>query len=349
MSPAGAPDDVSGASITAPSEATSRPARRSRGRRVARRGLRALVKSLLVATVLSLTFNAVVSPPQTLGAPDGDDVVVDGARIHYRVWGDHGSPIVVVHGFAESTVSWSLTADRMARNHVVYAVDLPGAGYSQYTGHYSLDDQARAVAGFVRAKHVERPVLVGHSLGAAVVGKVALDSPSLIDGVIFADGDAMPFEGRSSDPSPAAGLVARLPYVTSLYRLGTTWNWLPRRIFDDQCGSECRGLRGPSGDALVDAWMRPMRQRVAEDAMRTMAAHAMVHLTPADVRRISVPRGILWGEEDATSGGSLAVAQENFAGATTRIIPRAGHLSMVADPDGFADGVDWLSTHLATR
>lgn len=55
--------------------------------------------------------------------------------------------------------------------------------------------------------------------------------------------------------------------------------------------------------------------------MRVMAAHAMTHLSPEQVCAIRVPRGIVWGAEDAMSGGSLQVAQQNFAGAPTATIP----------------------------
>lgn len=238
------------------------------GRRLVRRVARVVVKLFLVVTIASLTFNALVRPPQTLQAPDGRDVVVDGARVHYRLWGSHGTPIVLVHGFAESTVAWSLTAPELAKNHVVYAIDLPGAGYSQYTGHYSIEDQARAVTGLIEALHIERSVIVGHSLGAAVVGRAALDAPGAIGGVIFADGDAMAFEGRSADPGAWTGVVSRLPYVTTLYRLGTQTNVFARPIFDDQCGSTCRGLQGPDADRLIDAWMR----RCARATRRTPCA-----------------------------------------------------------------------------
>ena len=66
-----------------------------RGRRLVRRVARVVVKLFLVVTIASLTFNALVRPPQTLQAPDGRDVLVDGARVHYRVWGSHGTPIVL--------------------------------------------------------------------------------------------------------------------------------------------------------------------------------------------------------------------------------------------------------------
>ena len=217
-----------------------------------------------------------------------------------------------------------------------------GLGYSQYSGRYSLDDQSDLVLGVVEALQLDQPTLVGHSLGAAVVGAVALEHPDRISGIVFADGDALPFDGREGEPPAVASFIARTPYALSLYRLGTHWNWFPRRIFDAQCGSVCHGLQGAKGDALVDAWIRPLRQRVAEEAMLDTADRPMLHLTPEQVRAIRVPRAVLWGEEDATGGGSREGAQRNLGHPPSATVANAGHLSMVADPDGFMRALNGL-------
>ena len=51
--------------------------------------------------------------------------------------------VVLVHGFAESTVAWSLTAPELAKNHVVYAIDLPG---------YASDRRAWLACGVLAAR-----------------------------------------------------------------------------------------------------------------------------------------------------------------------------------------------------
>lgn len=310
--------------------------------RAARTVVRWTIKAFLIVTIASLTFNALTTPPRTLAPPGGKDVVVAGIRVHFETWGTHGSPIVLVHGFVESTQAWSLTARHLAEHHRVYALDLAGYGYTQYSGHYSLDDEAALVTGFISALQIDKPTIIGHSLGAAVVGKVALTAPRKISGVIFADGDAMPFPGDSPRRGTVLSLVMRTPYATSLYRLGTRWSWPGSAIFADQCGSSCAG----SSPAFIDAWMRPLRKRDAERALPKIAAAGVLHLTPDEVRRIRVPRGIIWGAEDATSGGSLAGAREHFRRdgreAPLVIVPQAGHLSMVADPEGFASGIETL-------
>ena len=311
--------------------ASPRPRPRPWRRRL-RRGLIALLVAWLVVTLASVAFNAATTPPYTLAPTSGADVDVAGTRVHYERWGAAGTPIVLVHGFAESTASWQPAALELARRHEVFAVDLAGSGYTAYTGRYGLDDQAGLVAGFIRALDIDRPVLVGHSMGAAVVGAVALAHPSDVGGVVFTDGDALPFGDPNQPPDGrrAPAWIGRVPYVTTAYRAVTGWPWLSARVIEWQCGTVCSGVT----PELVAAWMRPLQQGAAQDAMFDGAG--LLALTADQVRRISVPRGIIWGAQDADSGGSLAAAQRNLGDPPTQIIANAGHLSMVADPAAFA-------------
>lgn len=309
-----------------------------RGASIVRRLGICLLAAAVGVTLWSVVVNAVTDPPATLTAPSGQDVQVGGVRVHYQKWGSTGSPIVLIGGFAEHSVSWSLVGPLLATDHQVYAVDLAGYGYTEFTGHYTLADQTSLVSGFVQTMKLNRPLLVGHSLGAAVVGSVAVEHPDLIEGVIFADGDALPFGGGNGRAGPPSW-VLNSPYVTTLYRLGTRWSWLDEQIVKGQCGSVCKGY----SPQLVAAWMRPMRQGEAEQAMLDMASRPMLALTPAQIRSITVPRGIIWGTEDASSGGSLAGAKANLGNPPTVLIEHAGHLSMIADPPAFAAAVEKLA------
>lgn len=300
-------------------------------RRLRRAGL-GVVVVVVGLTVLSVVANALTVPPERLAPLQGEDVRVDGRPVHYRHWPGPGSPVLLVHGFAESSDSWDPMAGLLARTHDVWALDLDGYGYSAYSGHYGLADQTELVAGLVRALRLDRPVLVGHSLGAAVVGSVALAHPDLVGGVIFADGDALPF--RSSDAGGPPGWFFHLPWVVSGYRAATT-DAVGGRIIRSSCGSRCDGY----SPALVEAWMRPLRQRVAQRAIGQMGRGPMLALTPEQVQQIRVPRAVIWGSEDARSGGSMDEAVRLLGNPPTRVLQGAGHLSMTAVPQDFADGV----------
>lgn len=310
------------------------PRSRPRWRRVVRRFVATVLALVAVLTAASLAYNAATTPPRTVAAPGGHDVQVHGARVHYEQWGARGSPVVLVHGFVESTTAWSAMAPLLARDHTVYAVDLAGYGYSEYTGHYTLRDEAELVDGFVRILQLRRPVLVGHSLGAAVVGAVALRYPTDIGGVVFADGDALPF--RKGGRPGWASLILRTPYLTTAYRVVTRSPSLARRGIRAQCGSPCPAAT----PRLAEAWMRPLRQGAAEEALRAVAAQPILALEERQVRAITVPRAIIWGAEDRSTGGSLAATRRNLHDPPTVVLPRAGHLSMLADPVGFAAALD---------
>jgi pimeloyl-ACP methyl ester carboxylesterase len=324
---------VSGWSAYAPG-VVSRPAGTRRWRRRLRRAAYAALATLLTLTIASVLANALTVPPATLAPDGGSDVQVGGVRVHYRHWGPAGPPILLVHGFAESSATWGPTVDLLARDHQVYAVDLAGYGYTDYTGRYALEDQVALVDGTIHALHLDRPVVIGHSLGAAVVGALALAHPGDIRGVIFADGDGLPFPGQDVRRVPPRWIY-RLPYLTTAYRLGTRWDRLSSLLVRAQCGSVCRGLT----PALVEAWMRPLRQGEAERALPAIAATGILHLTPEQIRRIDIPRGIIWGAEDATSGGSLAGAKANLGEPPTIVLAHAAHLAQIADPEGWAAAV----------
>src|SRR5690606_10557722 len=70
---------------------------------------------------------------------------VDGVRMHY-VTGGEGPPVVLIHGWPQTWYGWWPIMPELARNHTVYAVDLPGLGDS--TGTPTGYDKA-TLAGYV--------------------------------------------------------------------------------------------------------------------------------------------------------------------------------------------------------
>jgi pimeloyl-ACP methyl ester carboxylesterase len=99
---------------------------------------------------------------------------------------------VLVHGFVESADTWQYTAPRLAAaGHRVYALDLDGWGYSKRVAPFTAEHQTTQLLDFIAALHLHRPVLVGHSSGAAIVAMAALRRPSAVGAVMFLDGDAL--------------------------------------------------------------------------------------------------------------------------------------------------------------
>lgn len=112
---------------------------------------------------------------------DGAFVDVAGARIHYVDRGA-GPPIVLLHGLGAQLRNFDYgVADALAADHRVIVMDRPGSGYSEAVGdQMGVLDQAAVVASFIKALGLERPLLVGHSLGGAIALGVASHHPQVV-------------------------------------------------------------------------------------------------------------------------------------------------------------------------
>lgn len=127
--------------------------------------------------------------------PLGRFVTVDGARIHAWDQGQ-GQPVVLIHGASGNLRDWTFDiAPILARTHRVIAFDRPGLGYSERPAGQGGDPavQARALAKATRELGAEKPIIVGHSLGAAVAMAWALAEPESILGIVSVSGAVMPW------------------------------------------------------------------------------------------------------------------------------------------------------------
>jgi pimeloyl-ACP methyl ester carboxylesterase len=312
------------------------PVSPQRAGRRARKWLRRLGISALavaaVATGFSLIFNAATQPPPLADPGFGAYVQVGTSAVHYETWGTSGIAIVLVPGFLESSTAWSAAGPLLAEHHLVYALDLPGDGYTRYTGPLLLHNEAELVDGFIRALYLQRPLLVGHSLGAAVAGAVALAHPEHVRKVIFADGDGL---NLNLGPRWLRSLILDSPYMTTVLRIGSRWTWIDKWLIKMTCGPRCPS---PS-TALTEQWVRPLHQLSGEHALHDVMVTSDYGLTLQQISAISVPSAIIWGSDDR-NGGSLSGTIVNLHHPPVHIITNAGHLTMIADPKAFARAVE---------
>lgn len=111
------------------------------------------------------------------------------ARDRYRtVFFDEGDgpPMVLVHGLGGNATHWELLLEELVRGHRVVGLDLVGCGWSakprlRYTPELLTDH----LLDFLERRGVGRAVMLGHSLGAAVVTELALRRPELVAGLVL--------------------------------------------------------------------------------------------------------------------------------------------------------------------
>ncbi|MCS7121841.1 MAG: alpha/beta hydrolase [Archaeoglobaceae archaeon] len=106
------------------------------------------------------------------------EVFVSGVRISYLKWKEF--PIVYIHGSACDATIWKDQVEEIGG----YALDLPNHGMSDKVEVSRIDDYAYFVAKFVEKK-LKKAVLVGHSLGGAVIQKVYENYKEVVKALIL--------------------------------------------------------------------------------------------------------------------------------------------------------------------
>ena len=306
-------------------------------RRIVKRWLRRIAIGIaalaVLLTIASLAYNAAtrgrdVSAKKLYAGPF---VRVDGTLLSYRRWGVHGTPIVLLGGFIEPSWVWHAVAPILAKQHRVFAVDLPPFGFSQRRGPFTLAHWAELVNGFDARLHLVKPVLVGHSLGAAVAVRIAVDPRRRASRIVLLDGDALPGGG-------AAGWVSHLlvsPWYTSGYRILTGSDWVFRHGLKSAWGPTTT----PFSKAFIDEWQRPFRVNGTAAAFRSMLGYGSQGVPPSTLRSVRIPRLVVWGADDTVDSVAAGRKTAKLLRARFVVVPRAGHLSMLATPAGVARAI----------
>lgn len=267
---------------------------------------------------------------------DGAFIDVPGARLHYVDIGS-GPVIVMIHGLGGQIRNFTYAlAERLATDHRVIVVDRPGAGYSVATpgALEGLHAQAALFGRFIRALGLEKPLLVGHSLGGALSLALALDEPDTVRGLALISPLTQPVDGV---PEAFATMMIPSPWTRRII----AWTLAP--VLGRLNAARTRAaLFGPDpapadfddrgGGALT---LRPS----AFFAASSEVAHGTDELIGMAARypSLTMPVGILYGRGDrilspALHGTPTAAA---IPGAELELID-GGHMIPLSAPDAVA-------------
>jgi len=298
-------------------------------------GLGVLVVSLLVLVlassyVFNLATNGESRPVTALW--HGRFVEADGVLTAYRQWGSSGSPILLVGGFLEPSFVWDAVGPLLARaGHRVYAFDLDGFGYSARRGPWTLEEWADQAGGFMRALDIHHPIVVGHSLGAAVA--VELARRGGVARVVLVDGDAL----RTGGPPHFLGtLLSHSPLVTSALRLSMDWDWPVSEILANAYGP----VHPTLDHALIARWTDQFRSDGADNALSAIVGNGIQGFSRSQLQALHIHATVVWGSRDGVDAESAGRQTASDLGARFVLVPGAGHLSLLSDPQAVARAIE---------
>src|SRR6266403_3527921 len=112
---------------------------------------------------------------------------VEGVKLHYLTAG-HGAPVILLHGYAETSLMWKPIIPMLAERFTVIAPDLPGIGDSDIPAH-GLDMKSAAISIHELAKSlgVQKAEVVGHDIGLMVAYAYAAQFPAEVTKLVLMD------------------------------------------------------------------------------------------------------------------------------------------------------------------
>src|SRR5260370_18914872 len=145
------------------------------------RAFRATASVALMA--LFITF---LDPGKALAqSPQGRFAEVNGVRLHYLIAGK-GDPVVLLHGYAETSHMWLPLIAKLSDKHTVIAADLRGFGQSSAPlDGYTKAAMAQDIHALVKSLEYDRIQLDGHDIGLLVAYAYAAQYPNQVDRLVL--------------------------------------------------------------------------------------------------------------------------------------------------------------------
>ena len=262
------------------------------------------------------------------GLPEGRLLEISGQRISVERAGQ-GPPLVLLHGFGESTISYAAVLPELAKQFAVVAIDLNGFGYTERPkdrASYTLAGQERLVLAVLDRLGLDRVRLAGHSYGGGLAPYLASRHPERVDRLLLIDNT--------------------LPLYASQRRNGLfRWRWLARiaahtfaltdRVIE-------KGLREAYYDDsrvtpdLVREYAGRLRIEGVTDAFFGLVGPSTEPPYRIDLAKVEIPTLVIWGAEDRLIAAAAAEkTSSQLPAASFVLLPACGHTPMEECPDAF--------------
>ncbi|MFM0215362.1 alpha/beta fold hydrolase [Paraburkholderia caledonica] len=225
-------------------------------------------------------------------------------------------PLVLLHGIGSGAASWVQQLEALGANRRVLAWDAPGYGMSAPVAPESpvAADYASVLTEWLDALHIERCVLVGHSLGAIIAGAFAAVHPQRVSGLLLL--------------SPAGGYGAACAEVRETkrdQRLAMLNELGPQGLADKRSANM---LSSHASDE-ARTWVRWNMSRVIARGY-AQATHLLANADlAADLARFKGRVDVAVGADDTITTPAACERLALVAGTQLQVVPRAGHAGYI--------------------
>ena len=266
-------------------------------------------------------------------------------RLSVVVDGPEGAPdLILIPGLSSSPAVWQGTVDHLNGRYRVHRIHVAGFAGSAAQANAQGDTPqpvgapvAEEIARYIREQHLNRPAVVGHSMGGTMGMMLAARHPDLVGRLMVVD--MIPFMGAMFG-APGATAESVTPVADQIWTAQST---SPREAYVAQATPAINGMINTESrreEALKD--MRGSDQKVSAAAFRELVT---TDLRP-ELAKITAPTEVLYvkfNDARMTDAITDAIYQTSFAtlpGARLKRIDDSAHFIMFDQPEAFYGELD---------
>jgi pimeloyl-ACP methyl ester carboxylesterase len=108
-------------------------------------------------------------------------------KLFSKIYGDKGQDLIVIHGLFGMSDNWNTLGKQFSKYCRVHLIDLRNHGRSPHAEDFNYEVMCGDVLEYIQDNNIEKPIILGHSLGGKVAMKFAFTHPDKIEKLIVAD------------------------------------------------------------------------------------------------------------------------------------------------------------------
>jgi N-formylmaleamate deformylase len=200
------------------------------------------------------------------------DILVRGLRLHLYTMGNGSPPVILAHGFTDHGPCWLRLADQLASDRRIIMYDARGHGRSEAPSEgYTRRALAEDLVALTEELELDRPVVMGHSMGADTAAWAGALAPSLFGGIILEDPPWSPalYDRSDADRADRAERETSRAITNRERDLVELEAWIQERKphwHPTECRTwaEAKALMDPSATQVIASDRVPWRRLVPE-------------------------------------------------------------------------------------
>ncbi len=243
-------------------------------------------------------------------------ITINNHNIYYQKVGK-GKDLVMIHGWKQDASTWWGVVDLLKDDFTLWLLDLPGFGRSDMPKKaFKMKDFADTVAEFIKSEKLNKPIVLGHSLGGRTGIKLAANYPDVLGKLILED---------------AAGIKPKRDvFKTLIYPIAKIGKAIIPNFLNLKERVRLFFYRKLESDYLKAGPLRETLTNILEE-----------DLTP-DLSKIKTETLLIWGEKDPTKEASLRNGKLMYRlikPSRLEVIENVGHFPHLEKPYQFAQFV----------